>query len=164
MNTNFVHNARSAIKRFHTDESGATAIEYGLIAAAVGLVLVATMPAFQSATNATYGIDKLAVLKPKMVDIPELGPGEIGILTASIKQVRDTKVGDTITHEKKGTDQPLPIGARSPTSWEAATKPSSALPVATIVKVCPMFSPITSRSSSGASRPSAASVSRAARP
>ncbi|MCP3968824.1 MAG: elongation factor 4, partial [Rhodobacteraceae bacterium] len=60
------------------------------------------------ATNATYGIDKLAVLKPQMVDIPELGPGEIGILTASIKQVRDTKVGDTITHEKKGTDNPLP--------------------------------------------------------
>ncbi len=60
------------------------------------------------ATDATYGIDKLAVLKPQMVDIPELGPGEIGILTASIKQVRDTKVGDTITHEKKGTEDPLP--------------------------------------------------------
>ena len=59
-------------------------------------------------TNAVYGIDKLAVLKPAMVDIPELGPGEIGVLTASIKQVRDTRVGDTITHEKKGTDTPLP--------------------------------------------------------
>ena len=59
-------------------------------------------------TGATYGIDKLAVLKPSMVDIPELGPGEIGVLTASIKQVRDTRVGDTITHEKKGTDKALP--------------------------------------------------------
>jgi len=59
-------------------------------------------------TGAKYGIDKLAVLKPKMVDIPELGPGEIGILTASIKQVRDTRVGDTITHEKRGTDKALP--------------------------------------------------------
>jgi len=59
-------------------------------------------------TNAVYGIDKLAVLKPQMVDIAELGPGEIGVLTASIKQVRDTRVGDTITHEKKGTDTPLP--------------------------------------------------------
>jgi GTP-binding protein LepA len=39
--------------------------------------------------------------------IDELGPGEIGFLTASIKQVRDTSVGDTITHEKKGTDQAL---------------------------------------------------------
>ncbi len=59
-------------------------------------------------TGAIYGIDKLAVLKPAMVDIAELGPGEIGILTASIKQVRDTRVGDTITHEKKGADKPLP--------------------------------------------------------
>lgn len=59
-------------------------------------------------TGAIYGIDKLAVLKPQMVDIAELGPGEIGVFTASIKQVRDTRVGDTITHERKGTDTPLP--------------------------------------------------------
>ena len=55
-----------------------------------------------------YKIDKLAVLRPQMQDIPELGPGEIGILTASIKQVRDTKVGDTITHDKRRTAQALP--------------------------------------------------------
>ncbi|MCB2110240.1 MAG: elongation factor 4 [Defluviimonas sp.] len=59
-------------------------------------------------TGAVYGIDKLAVLKPKMVDIAELGPGEIGVFTASIKQVRDTRVGDTITHERKPCDRPLP--------------------------------------------------------
>ncbi len=59
-------------------------------------------------TGAVYGIDKLAVLKPAMVDIAELGPGEIGILTASIKQVRDTRVGDTITTEKKGCETALP--------------------------------------------------------
>jgi len=59
-------------------------------------------------TGAVYGIDTLAVLKPQMVPIPELGPGEIGVFTASIKQVRDTRVGDTITHEKKGCDAPLP--------------------------------------------------------
>ncbi|MFC3060083.1 translation elongation factor 4 [Paenirhodobacter populi] len=59
-------------------------------------------------TGAVYGIDKLAVLKPQMVDIPELGPGEIGVFTASIKQVRDTRVGDTITHEKKPCAAPLP--------------------------------------------------------
>ena len=59
-------------------------------------------------TNAVYGIDKLSVLKPQMVDIAELGPGEIGVFTASIKQVRDTRVGDTITHEKKGCDAALP--------------------------------------------------------
>ena len=43
-----------------------------------------------------------------MVDIAELGPGEIGIFTASIKQVRDTRVGDTITHERGGCTQALP--------------------------------------------------------
>jgi GTP-binding protein LepA len=59
-------------------------------------------------SNAVYGIDKLAVLKPQMVDIDELGPGEIGIFTASIKQLRDTRVGDTITHERRPCAQALP--------------------------------------------------------
>ena len=59
-------------------------------------------------TNAVYGVDKLAVLKPQMVDIDELGPGEIGIWTGSIKQLRDTRVGDTITTERKGCETPLP--------------------------------------------------------
>ncbi|UWQ13789.1 translation elongation factor 4 [Aliiroseovarius sp. M344] len=59
-------------------------------------------------TNAVYPVDRIGVFTPQMVPIDELGPGEIGFLTASIKQVRDTRVGDTITHEKKGTDKPLP--------------------------------------------------------
>ncbi|TNC63556.1 translation elongation factor 4 [Rubellimicrobium roseum] len=59
-------------------------------------------------TNAVYPIDKLAVLRPQMVDIEELGPGEIGVFTAQIKQVRDTRVGDTITHERKGATEALP--------------------------------------------------------
>ena len=59
-------------------------------------------------TKATYKLDKLAVLKPQMVDIAELGPGEIGVFTASIKQVRDTRVGDTITHEKRQCETALP--------------------------------------------------------
>ncbi len=42
------------ITRFMKDESGATAIEYGLIAAATGLVLVAVMPAVESALDATF--------------------------------------------------------------------------------------------------------------
>ena len=59
-------------------------------------------------TGATYRLDKLAVLTPAMKDIAELGPGEIGVFTASIKQVRDTRVGDTITHERKPAAQALP--------------------------------------------------------
>ena len=59
-------------------------------------------------TGATYKLDRLAVLKPQMVNIAELGPGEIGVFTASIKQVRDTRVGDTITHERKPCASALP--------------------------------------------------------
>ncbi|ETA50464.2 GTP-binding protein LepA [Rhodobacteraceae bacterium PD-2] len=59
-------------------------------------------------TGGKYGVDKLGVFRPAMQDVPELGPGEIGFFTGSIKQVRDTRVGDTITHEKKGATEPLP--------------------------------------------------------
>ena len=59
-------------------------------------------------TGARYGVDRIGVFRPSMQTVESLGPGEIGFITASIKQVRDTRVGDTITHEKKGTDTPLP--------------------------------------------------------
>jgi GTP-binding protein LepA len=59
-------------------------------------------------TGAAYGVDKLGVFRPKMQDVAELGPGELGFFTASIKQVRDTRVGDTITHERKPCAAPLP--------------------------------------------------------
>lgn len=58
--------------------------------------------------HSTHHVDRLGVFRPKMQDIDELGPGEMGFITASIKQVRDTRVGDTITHEKKGTGVALP--------------------------------------------------------
>jgi len=57
--------------------------------------------------DSVHHVDQIGVFRPEMQMIDELGPGEIGFLTASIKQVRDTRVGDTITHEKKGTDQAL---------------------------------------------------------
>ncbi|WP_371055093.1 translation elongation factor 4 [Rhodosalinus sp. K401] len=59
-------------------------------------------------TGGTYDVDRVGVYRPAMVDVGELGPGEIGYITASIKQVRDTRVGDTITTEKKGCETPLP--------------------------------------------------------
>ncbi|AUC54330.1 MAG: translation elongation factor 4 [Sagittula sp.] len=59
-------------------------------------------------TGGRYGVDKLGVFRPAMQDVKELGPGEIGFFTGSIKQVRDTRVGDTITTEKKGAETPLP--------------------------------------------------------
>ena len=59
-------------------------------------------------TNAIYQVDRVGVFKPQMEPIDSLGPGELGFLTASIKQVRDTRVGDTLTHEKQGTTIALP--------------------------------------------------------
>ena len=58
--------------------------------------------------GSTHHVDRIGVFRPQMEQVDALGPGEIGFITASIKQVRDTRVGDTITHEKKGTEDALP--------------------------------------------------------
>ncbi|MEH6739238.1 MAG: translation elongation factor 4 [Sulfitobacter sp.] len=58
--------------------------------------------------GSVHHVDRIGVFRPAMTEIDELGPGEIGFLTASIKQVRDTRVGDTITHEKRGCTEALP--------------------------------------------------------
>jgi|TARA_B110000459_G_scaffold78103_1_gene87866 GTP-binding protein LepA len=57
--------------------------------------------------NTTHHVDRIGVFRPQMEMIDELGAGEIGFLTASIKQVRDTRVGDTISHDKQ-TVEALP--------------------------------------------------------
>jgi GTP-binding protein LepA len=57
---------------------------------------------------AHYEVDRVGVFKPKLAQVDELGPGEIGMLTASIKEVADTRVGDTITDERNPVDEPLP--------------------------------------------------------
>jgi len=58
-------------------------------------------------TGATYDVDRVGVITPKLATLEELGPGEIGFMTASIKEVADTRVGDTITDEKKPTETML---------------------------------------------------------
>ena len=58
--------------------------------------------------KSTYEIDKVGVFGPKPTDVDELGPGEVGFFVASIKEVADTAVGDTITDEKNQTATPLP--------------------------------------------------------
>jgi len=59
-------------------------------------------------TDASYEVDRVGVFKPKLTLTEELGPGEIGMLTASIKEVADTRVGDTITDERPPRAEPLP--------------------------------------------------------
>ena len=58
--------------------------------------------------GALHQIDQVGVFTPKPLKVDELGPGEIGFITASIKTVADTNVGDTITEEKKPCAKPLP--------------------------------------------------------
>ncbi|PPD17025.1 MAG: elongation factor 4, partial [Methylocystis sp.] len=60
------------------------------------------------AADAHYEVDKIGVFRPKMQDVASLGPGEVGFITAQIKQVADTRVGDTITDDKKPTAEALP--------------------------------------------------------
>ncbi|MFC4725977.1 translation elongation factor 4 [Glycocaulis abyssi] len=59
-------------------------------------------------TGANYNVDGVGVFRPTKVNVDSLGPGEIGFLNASIKQVRDARVGDTITEEKRPTSSMLP--------------------------------------------------------
>jgi GTP-binding protein LepA len=59
-------------------------------------------------SGAAYEVDRVGVFTPKMANVEELGPGEIGFLTASIKEVADTRVGDTITDDRKPVREPLP--------------------------------------------------------
>ena len=60
------------------------------------------------AADAVYQVEQIGVFKPKKVGVEKLGPGEVGYITAQIKQVADTKVGDTITDERKGTATAMP--------------------------------------------------------
>lgn len=59
-------------------------------------------------TGGLYQIDRVGVSRPKKEMVASLGPGEIGFFTAAIKQVADTRVGDTITDEKNPTIDMLP--------------------------------------------------------
>jgi len=60
------------------------------------------------AADSEHQVDRVGVFTPKGVSIPELGPGEVGFITASIKEVADTHVGDTITEVKKECVEALP--------------------------------------------------------
>jgi GTP-binding protein LepA len=59
-------------------------------------------------TGGQYQLERVGVSRPKKELVEELGPGEIGFFTGQIKQVADTRVGDTITDERNPADTPLP--------------------------------------------------------
>ena len=58
-------------------------------------------------TGASYTVDKVGTFLPNPTDVKSLGPGEVGFLTASIKEVADAAVGDTITEDRRPTETPL---------------------------------------------------------
>jgi GTP-binding protein LepA len=59
-------------------------------------------------TGGAYQVDRVGIFRPKQEMRDRLGPGEIGFFTASIRQVADTRVGDTVTDERKPATEPLP--------------------------------------------------------
>jgi GTP-binding protein LepA len=59
-------------------------------------------------TEASYFVERVGIFRPKQEMIASLGPGEIGFFTAAIKQVADTRVGDTVTDDRNPAATPLP--------------------------------------------------------
>ncbi len=59
-------------------------------------------------TGAVHLVDRVGVFRPKREMIDVLGPGEVGFFTAAIKEVADTRVGDTVTEEKRQAAKALP--------------------------------------------------------
>ncbi|MFZ1102732.1 MAG: translation elongation factor 4 [Hyphomicrobiaceae bacterium] len=59
-------------------------------------------------SGASYQIERVGIFRPKQEMLAELGPGEVGFFTAAIKQVADTRVGDTVTDERHPTAKALP--------------------------------------------------------
>ncbi len=59
-------------------------------------------------TDAVYPVERVGIFRPKQEMLAELGPGEIGFFTGAIKEVADTRVGDTLTDEKHPTAEALP--------------------------------------------------------
>ncbi|MGS1016667.1 translation elongation factor 4 [Allosphingosinicella humi] len=60
------------------------------------------------AGGTTHLVDRVGAFRPKIENLPELGPGEVGFITAQIKDISETRVGDTITDAKKPAAEPLP--------------------------------------------------------
>jgi GTP-binding protein LepA len=59
-------------------------------------------------SGAAYQVERVGIFRPKQEMLDDLGPGEVGFFTAAIKQVADTRVGDTVTDERRPTQAPLP--------------------------------------------------------
>jgi GTP-binding protein LepA len=59
-------------------------------------------------TAADYQVERVGIFRPKQEMMDALGPGEVGFFTAAIKEVADTRVGDTVTDARRPTAEALP--------------------------------------------------------
>jgi GTP-binding protein LepA len=64
------------------------------------------------ATGGEHRVDEVGVFNPKMSKLEEMGPGEVGYLVGSIKQLSDVKVGDTITHALTHNTKPSTVALK----------------------------------------------------
>jgi GTP-binding protein LepA len=60
------------------------------------------------ATGRAYEVTEIGAFTPHPTPLEELGPGEVGFMAANVKSTEDTKIGDTVTHDKHGATEPLP--------------------------------------------------------
>jgi GTP-binding protein LepA len=60
------------------------------------------------AVGKEFLVTRVCVLAPRAVEVASLGPGEVGIFSAAIKEVADTKIGDTVTDADRPAATPLP--------------------------------------------------------
>ena len=65
------------------------------------------------AAGTVHTIERVGAFTPKPVPVEALGPGEIGFLTAAVKEVAQTRIGDTITEDRRPAAHPLPGFKRS---------------------------------------------------
>ena len=104
-------------------------------------------------TGKTFEVDKVGFFEPGLAVADKLGPGEVGWLTASIKDIADTQIGDTITHNKRPTQniipgfkaaQPVVFSGLYPTDSEDYTKLREALEKLSLNDAAFTFEPETS--------------------
>ena len=71
-------------------------------------VLKAGLKIRMMATGASHTVERVGIFTPKGTPVDELGPGEVGFITAGIKSVADCRIGDTLTEERRPAAEPLP--------------------------------------------------------
>jgi len=71
-------------------------------------VLKAGLKIRMMATGASHTVERVGIFTPKGTPVDELGPGEVGFITAGIKAVADCRIGDTLTEERRPAAEPLP--------------------------------------------------------